>query len=404
MNKRSVVVTGLGVVSCFGRGVGALWDGLVQQRSGRRPIESFDASPYRSHQAAEVPWPSLLAALPNRQVQEKAALLAQLACEDALVDAGLERSLIGHAGCILGTLCGGAQTFEDYGRRFNRAPRATDGFPDVDECLVAYQVESLAESLDLRGPCTLVSTACSSTSDAIGFAADMIRQGRAELMLAGGADLLSEVVHAGFNSVFSITTDRPRPFDSGRSGFVIGEGGGILVLESAEHARARGATALAEVLGYGLSNAAFHLTATSEDGQGESLAILRSLQDAGVSAADVDYVNVHGTSTTHNDLTEVQSLRAVYGQHAGRVAVSSIKPNIGHCMGAAGVLEAIATIQCIRHRFVPGMIDTRGDIDTGLNFVLGAGRALDIRVAVSQSFGFGGACSAIVLGRPGERA
>ena len=400
MNTRRVVVTGLGAVSCFGRGVGPLWDGLVQRRSGRRPIESFDASPYRSRQAAEVPWPALLASLPERSLQEKGWLLAQLACEEALADAGLDRSQVRQAGCVLGTLCGSAQIFEDYGRRFNRTPRPADGFPDVDECLVAYQLESLAEELQLRGPCTLVSTACSSTTDAIGFAADLIRQGRADMMRAGGADLLSEVVHGGFNSVFSITTDRPRPFDSERSGFVIGEGGGILVLESLASARARGATVLAEVLGHGLSNAAFHLTATSEDGQGESLAILRGLHDAGIDASDVSYVNVHGTSTTYNDLTEVRSLHTVYGPDAARVAVSSIKPNIGHCMGAAGVLEAIATIQCIRHQFVPGMIDTRGDIDPGLNFVLGEGRSMDIRIAVSQSFGFGGACSAIVLGRP----
>ena len=404
MTRIRVVVTGMGAVSCLGVGVEALWNGLVQRRSGRREIESFDASKYRSSQAAEVAWTALPAAVvPARDADEseRAVRLALLASDEALADAQLDTPAMADAGCVVGTLCGSAQVFEQYGATFNKAPQSgDDAFPDVDTCLVSHQLETLVAHYGLRGPATLVSTACSSSTDAIGYAADFIRSGETQVMLAGGSDILSEVVHAGFNAVFSITMDRPRPFDTQRTGFVIGEGAGMLVLESLEHAQARGAHIYAELMGYGLSNAAFHLTATSEDGKGESLAVQRCLKDSGVAASEVSYVNVHGTSTSHNDLTEVQSMHGVFGDKVSQVAVSSIKPNIGHCMGAAGALEAIATIKCIESGFVPGMLDTSADLDPQLGFVLGDGRALPIRYALSQSFGFGGACSSILFSNP----
>lgn len=404
MSSHRVVVTGLGAVSCFGAGVSKFWHGLTAGASGQAAATLFDASGYRSSLAAEVPWATL--SFPDgdplpAEPLEDATVLATLAADEAMSDAGLLRSDSGATGCVVGTLFSSARVFERYGWLFCRSPRVDDiEYPDVDTSLVAYQLEHLVRRFRLGGPATLISTACSSSTDAIGCAADFIRNGEAEMMLAGGADILCELAHAGFNSFFSITSECARPFDSARSGFFIGEGAGMLVLESLEHALARGARIYAEVRGYGLSNTAFHLTATSEDGSGEALAIHRCLEDAGIVPSRIDYVNAHGTATTHNDVSEIKALKTIFGGDAASVSVSSVKANIGHCMGAAGALEAIATIKCVEQGFIPPTLNSRGDLDPELAFALDSGVTRSIEFAISQSFGFGGACSAVLFGSP----
>lgn len=401
MRKRRVVVTGMGAVSCFGLGVEALWAGLTSCRSGEAPIRRFDASTYRSDLAAEVPqyiWDRAdlrdMAGYP----QEEAALLATLAAEEAFSDAGIRSAGKRDIGCVVGTLCSGSTVFESYGKQFAKFPLELESFPDIDACAVAYQLEHLVRHFKLGGPSSLISTACSSSTDAIGYAFDIIRSGSAEVMLVGGADILSEVVHAGFNSVFSITKDRAKPFDETRSGFFIGEGSGMLVLEDLEHAHARGARIYAEVLGYGLSNTAYHLTATSDDGVGEAMAIERCLCEAGVSASEVQYVNAHGTSTQHNDLTEIKALRRVFDKSLEKLLVTSIKANIGHCMGASGVLEAVATIKCIVDSYIPPTLNSSGDVGGDIHVLVGEGVNVELHYALSQSFGFGGASSAVLFG------
>lgn len=400
--KRRVVVTGLGAVSTFGLGVVPFWEGLTSARSGSAPIRRFDASGYRSDLAAEVP-----AELVKRedlfqrtgQPLEAATMLATLAADEAFADAGILGWDKSDFGCVVGTLCSGSRAFEHYSKQFIRAQVDEHMYPDVDTCSVYYQLEHLLRHFGLEGPSTLVSTACSSSTDAIGCATDLIRAADADVMLAGGGDILAEVVHAGFNAVFSITQDRSRPFDTQRSGFFIGEGAGMLVLEEREHALRRGARIYAEVLGYGLSNAAHHLTATSPDGEGEALAVLRCLKDAGLPVEVVDYVNAHGTATQHNDATEAQALRRVFGASLDKIAVTSIKANIGHCMGASGALEAVATVKCIDQGYIPPTINSSGDLDPAVKV---ATRGLDrpTRHALSQSFGFGGASSAVLFGAP----
>jgi 3-oxoacyl-[acyl-carrier-protein] synthase II len=330
--------------------------------------------------------------------KEEATLLATLAAQEALADAGLADTPKTDFGCVIGTLCSSSRLFERYGRQFSQACADQTAYPDIDACTVAYQLEHIVGHFGMEGPATLVSTACSSSTDAIGCATDFIRGGEADVMLAGGGDILCEMVHAGFNSVFSITKDHSRPFDAARSGFFIGEGAGILVLEELEHALARGARIYAEVLGYGLSNTAYHLTATSEDGVGEALAIERCLRDSGVSPSAVQYVNAHGTATQHNDVTEAKALRHVFGDTLDRLLVTSIKANVGHCMGASGALEAIATIKCIAERFIPPTLNSTGDLDAGIPVLVGEGEARETRYALSQSFGFGGASSAVLFG------
>jgi 3-oxoacyl-[acyl-carrier-protein] synthase II len=398
---RRVVCTGLGAVSCFGIGVEKLWDGLVSQQSGQAEISLFDASIYRSNLAAEAP-PQLRDRADILESagdpKEDATLLATLAAQEAFADAGLADAPKTDFGCVIGTLCSSSRLFERYGRQFSQSSTDASAYPDVDACTVAYQLEHMVGHFGIEGPATLVSTACSSSTDAIGYAADFIRNGDASVMLAGGGDILCEMVHAGFNSVFSITKDSAKPFDAARSGFFIGEGAGILVLEELEHALARGAHIYAEVLGYGLSNTAYHLTATSEDGVGEALAIERALMDAGVSPLDVKYINAHGTATQHNDVTEAKALRHVFGESLDKLLVTSIKANIGHCMGASGALEAIATIKCITEGFIPPTLNSTGDLDAGIPVLVGEGAARDTRYALSQSFGFGGASSAVLFG------
>lgn len=419
MSRRRVVITGMGAVSCFGLGVEALWNGLRSGRSGQARIRAFDGSGYRSPYAAEVPaelWLREDLALLAGEPEEAATLLASLAAHQAFADAGMLGMPKRAAGCVVGTLCSSSQLFERYCRRFmardaivadttlaGRTAEAVadNDFPDPDRAIVSFQLEHLVQHFGLQGPSTLISTACSSSTDAIGCAADIIRSGEAPMMLAGGADILTEVVHAAFNAVFSITNGTARPFDVSRCGFFIGEGAGMLVLEELEHALDRGAAIHGEVLGYGLSNTAFHLTATSEDGSGEALAVARCLADAGVSADEIDYINAHGTATRHNDLTETRAIRSLFPSSLSRLAVSSIKPNIGHCMGASGALEAIATLCCIKEDFIPPTLNSSGDLDSGLRVVVGNGLPHVTHYAISQSFGFGGACSSLLLGKAG---
>lgn len=401
MTRRRVVVTGLGAVSTFGLGAQTFWKGLVERQHGCAAIRRFDASTYRSDLAAEIP-----EGLMDRQdlfdaagrPEEDAAFLAALAANEAFSDAGLALADKADFGCVVGTLCSGSRLFEIYAREFAKAEPDESRYPDVEACAVHYQLEHLIRHFGLGGPSTLVSTACSSSTDAIGYAADMIRNADASVMLAGGGDILAEVVHAGFNSVFSITKDCSRPFDTARTGFFIGEGAGMLVLEDLEHAQQRGARIYAEVLGYGLSNTAHHLTATSEDGVGEALAIERCLGEGGVRPEAIDYVNAHGTATQHNDLTETKALRRVFGEHLDRLVVTSIKANVGHCMGASGALEAVATILCINQGFVPPTLNSSGNLDPDVRVLVGEGAPVRVRNALSQSFGFGGASSAVLFG------
>jgi 3-oxoacyl-[acyl-carrier-protein] synthase II len=396
-------VTGLGAVSCFGSGLEAFWSGLKKAQTGQAAIGVFDASVYRSRFAAEVPQPlrddTGLFELTGRPAED-ATYLATVAAHEAFRHAGLRDAAKRTFGCIVGTLCSSSRAFEAYARHFVAVGPDASEFPDENACSVYYQLEHLVEHFGFEGPASLVSTACSSSTDAIGYAADFIRRGEARVMLAGGGDILSEMVHAGFNSVFSITQDQPKPFDRDRSGFFIGEGAGMLVLEDFEQARERGAHIYAEVLGYGLSNTAHHLTATSEDGRGEALAIERCLQDAGIGPAEVDYINAHGTGTQHNDLSEAKALKHVFGDSLQHIAVTSIKANIGHCMGASGALEAIATIQCIDTGHIPPTLNTSGNLDPALRVLTQRGLDRRVRYGLSQSFGFGGASSAVLFGAP----
>ncbi|MCW7540419.1 beta-ketoacyl-[acyl-carrier-protein] synthase family protein [Aquabacterium sp. A7-Y] len=398
-HKRRVVVTGMGVVSPFGEGVDTFWDGLLAAQSRIQPVERLSHGGYRSVLGAEVP-PALAESLCKSE-GDRATAFVMRAAEEALRMAGFGPRFASRdrVACVLGSLCAGIENLIDVATSYHRqedwpADRATD------VSLVNHQLLRLSEKYNLTGPTSMVSTACASTTDAIGYAADLIRQGECDIALAGGGDTLTELIHAGFNALFSITQNRPRPFDASRDGFAIGEGGGMLVLESLQSALARGARPLVELRGYGLSNTAYHLTATSDDGRGEALAISRALADAQLDAGLVDYINTHGTATRHNDQSEMQAITHAFGAHASRILANSIKPLIGHCMGAAGIMEAICTVLTLQKQIVTPTAFTQGNEEAlGFDLVWGQPRPATLAHGISQSFGFGGACSCVVMSR-----
>lgn len=404
MRRPRVVITGMGAVSAFGLGVDAYWKALVRNESAVGPIKNFDASVYRSPLGAEVPRSiyddAALRQSCGNPLEDSAYFLA-LAADEALHDAGTGPTFtdVDRVGCVVGTLCAGARGMMSIGRAYlgkgELPPKHI-----TRSAKPGYQLEFILDRHNLTGPSSLVSTACASSTDTLGYAFDLIQQGECARVLAGGSDILAEAIHGGFNSIFSIATETPRPFDRDRDGFCLGEGAGVVYLETLEAARARGAHIYAEVLGYGLSNTAHHLTATSEDGAGEALAIRRALDVSGLDADSIDYINTHGTATRHNDATEIRAIQAVFGARSRSILANSNKPAIGHCMGAAGVLEAISSILALKNGIVPPTPFTHGNTD-GLNvdLVRGEARHRKIHHALSQSFGFGGACSCLVLGR-----
>lgn len=401
MNRR-VVITGMGAVSPYGRGVETLWSGLLSGESAMQKIRHFDPAPYRSGWGGEVP--REVYDLPNERerlgaADEDSAYFLSMAVEEALTMAGVGPGFDDNArvGCVLGTLCAGLRNLRDICHSFEN--RLEPELP-VGASLASYQLDHITRRHNLTGPSSMVSTACSSTTDALGYAFDLVRHGDCDACVSGGGDVLSEAIHAAFNGLQSITTSRPRPFDQARDGFFIGEGAGAFFIETLDSAMSRGARIYAEIVGYGLSNTGYHLTATSEDGAGEALALLRALEDAGLRPDHIDFINCHGTGTRYNDGSEIRAINHVFGEHARNIHITSNKASIGHCMGVAGALEAASTAMTLDRQLIPPTAHSTGD-ETELVSQLVTGEPLTrpIRYALSQSFGFGGACSCIALAR-----
>jgi 3-oxoacyl-[acyl-carrier-protein] synthase II len=408
---RRVVVTGMGVVSPFGVGIDAFWDGLTQGRSGVRRITRFDASPYPSQIAGEVPDFNAAAHLPRRDVVRTDAFIhfALISALAALGDSGVKiDGQNDRVGVSIGTGMGGVPLLLSSWETLRR-----EGMAGVSAYALPGSLPNMAAGwvslrTGARGPLFSPTTACAASSQAVGDAFRTIQRGDADVMLAGGTDsLIHPLVIAGFSAIRALSTrnDDPqrasRPFDRDRDGFVLAEGAGILVLEALEPARARGAHIYAEVLGYGLSADAHHPTASSSEGPARAMQL--ALTDARLSPEAVDYVNAHGTSTQLNDQHETEAIKAVFGDHARRLAVSSIKSMTGHLVGAAGGVEAIATVLALHHGVLPPTINhTTPDPACDLDYVPNQARRVPIRVAMSNSFAFGGTNAILVLGRSEE--
>ena len=405
---RRVVVTGLGVVSPLGVGIDAFWDGLIHGRSGVRRITRFDPSPYPSQIAGEIPDFDAAAHLPRRDIVRTDMFIhyALISAQAALADSGVKiDGQNDRVGVSIGTGMGGVPLLLSSWDLLQREGMAAVSAYALPGSLPNMAAGWVSMRTAARGPIFSPTTACAASSQAVGDAFRTIQRGDADVMLAGGTDaLIHPLVVAGFSSIRALSTrnDAPtlasRPFDKDRDGFVLAEGAGILVLEILEAARARGARIYAEVVGYGLSADANHPTASSSDGPARAMRL--ALADAKLAPEAVDYVNAHGTSTPLNDQHETEALKAVFGEHARRLAVSSIKSMTGHLVGAAGGVEAIATALALHHGVLPPTINyTTPDPACDLDYVPNQARRAPIRVAMSNSFAFGGTNSILVLSR-----
>ena len=401
MNKR-VVITGVGAVSPVGIGKEEFWSSLMQGKSGIGPITRFDPSEYATKIAGEVKDFDYSLYIDKKEGKRMdrfahfAVAAAKLAIEDAKLD--LEQENKDRIGTCIGSGIGGVETLHDqYKTLFEKGPNRVSPFfvPMMISNMAAGQVSI---TFGLNGPNTAIVTACASGTNSIGDAFKIIQRGDADVMVAGGTEAaVSPIACAGFCSMKAMSTRNEEPtkastpFDKSRDGFVMGEGSGIVVLESLEHALARGAHIYAEVIGYGTNADAYHITAPAPDGQKAMECMQLAIEDAGVKPEEVDYINAHGTSTPMNDLNETIAVKKLFGDHAYKLAISSTKSMTGHLLGAAGGIEAIICALAIERSEIPPTINYETpDEGLDLDYVPNVGRKADVNMALSNSFGFGG--------------
>ena len=414
MNERRVVITGLGIVCPVGNDIETTWQALMKGQSGVGPITLFDASDLKTRFAAEVKDFDARALFGSREARRMDrfthfALAAALqALEDSQLD--LDATDRDRVGVVMGSGIGGVGTLLVEAEKLFRQGSQWISPHLVPMMLPDTAPAKIAIHLGLRGPNMSIATACASGNNAIGEAAAMIRRGAADIMFTGGAEAgIVRLAMAGFSNMGALSqrNEDPqrasRPFDRDRDGFVAGEGAGVLVIESEEHARQRGAHIYAEVLGYGASADAYHITAPLENGEGAIIAMQKALDDAGISPEDVDYINAHGTSTKLNDRSETHAIKQVFGEAAYDVAISSTKSMTGHLLGAAGAIEAIFCAKAIETDYAPPTINYETpDPECDLDYVPNEARRMTINVAMSNSFGFGGHNACLILGQYGN--
>lgn len=408
MELKRVVVTGLGAITPIGNTVPEVWDSAVKGVSGAAPITHFDATNFKTQFACEVKDFHV-----ENYIDPKEARKMDLFCQysvaaakQALEDSGMDLSKedCDKIGVIYGVGIGGIHTFEDemmyYDKIKERGPKFSPFF--IPKMISDLSVGHISIMFGLRGPNFVTTSACASSTNALIDAFNYIRLGKANAIVAGGAEAAISVAGVGgFSSMKAISTrnDDPqgasRPFSKSRDGFVLGEGGAALILEEYEHAVARGARIYAEMVGGGLSADAYHMTAPHPEGLGALLVMKNALEDAGLSVNDVDYINVHGTSTPLGDIAELKAIKQLFGEHAYKLNISSTKSMTGHLLGAAGAVEAMLSVLAVKNDIVPPTInfhegDEDPEIDYNLNLTLNTAQKREVRVALSNTFGFGG--------------
>ncbi len=413
--RRRVAVTGIGVVSPVGVGRQAFWRALLAGESGIAPVESFDTSRFKVRLGAEVrgfdpaPWCERL----RPEELGRASQMAVAAARLALADAGLDVATIDaeRAGVAMGTTSGEPLEIERFNDELLGDGRDRRNTARLNGALVTrypcHRIPAqVAAELGFAGVNVMLPNACAAGNYAVAFARDALASGRAEVMLAGGADAFSRITYTGFARLGAITTDRCAPFDRERKGMVPGEGAGVLVLETLEGARARGARVYAEVVGYGLSCDAHHMTAAHPEGEGPARAMTQALADAGLAPEDVDYISAHGTGTPTNDKLETLAVKRAFGEVAARVPMSSVKSMLGHTMGAASALEAAVCCLAIDEGWLPPTINYQNpDPECDLDYVPNEARRKTVRVAMNNAYAFGGANASVLFAAPslGER-
>jgi 3-oxoacyl-[acyl-carrier-protein] synthase II len=407
--SRRVVVTGVGLVSSLGIGTEANWEALCAGRSGVGRITRFDASQFACQIAGEVKGFDPLNYVEKKDVKKVDTFIqyALAASDFAMADAGLKVTpeLAPRVGVFIASGIGGFGTIErEHKEYLNGGPRRISPF-FIPSAIINLAAGQVSIRFGAKGPNSATCTACSASAHAIGDAWEIIRRGDADAMIAGGSEAaITPMGVGGFAAMRALSTrnDDPthasRPFDRDRDGFIIGEGAGVVVLEALDLAIARGAPIYAEVVGYGMSADAFHMTAPSEDGDGAVRVMQAALCKAGVSPSDVQYINAHGTSTPHNDRIETVALKRCFGDHAHKLAISSTKSMHGHLLGAAGGLEAGISVLAIKHQTIPPTINLdHPDEGCDLDYVPHVKRAASITYALSNSFGFGGTNAALLF-------
>lgn len=409
MGLNRVVVTGLGTVNSIARSAPEFFRALQAGRCGIGPVTVFDTAEHRTHTGGEVAAFAAREMIPRRfslKRMSRADGMAMAAAIEALSDAGLFEvpgPLRNEMGVVIGGGAGGMLECEPVYRDYLLKADRASAYSRFASFGCASTADRIADRLGLMGPKTTFMTACSSGATAIGFARDLIQTNMAPVVICGGTEPLCRVTYAAFNALQAVDPEYCKPFDKDRQGLSLGEGAGILILEAWSHARRRGARIYAELLGYGISCDAHHMTAPDPEGAGAALAMRRALDDAGVPAEAVDYINAHGTATPANDVMETKGIKAVFGPRAYRIPISSTKSMIGHTLGAAGAIEGVASVLAIHHRFIPPTIHHRvPDPQCDLDFVTDGARPADLNVVLSNSFAFGGNNTAVVFGRFGD--
>jgi len=408
---RRVVITGVGLVSAVGIGTRETWKALLEGRCGIGPVTHFDASAFSCRIAGEVKSFDPLRYVEKKEVKKMDVFIhyALAASTFAMEDSGLKITPENAArvGVFIASGIGGFATIErEHRNLLEGGPRKISPF-FIPGCIINLAAGQVSIRFGAKGPNSATATACSASSHAIGDSMKIIQRGDADAMIAGGSEAaITPMGIGGFAAMRALSTrnDEPerasRPFDKDRDGFVVGEGAGVVVLETLEHAERRHAPIYAELVGYGMSSDAYHITAPSQDGDGAVRAMALALHDGNVRPEEVDYINAHGTSTLYNDRTETMAIKKVFGEHARRLAVSSTKSMTGHLLGGAGGLEAGIAALALRERMIPPTINYETpDPECDLDYVPNQARRAELRHVLSNSFGFGGTNAALLLRR-----
>lgn len=413
MELKRVVVTGLGTISPLGNDLATTWEGLKEGRSGAAPITLLDVSNHKTKFACEVKGFDPMAHFDRKEARkyDRYTMFALVSADEAIKDSGVDLETVdkNRVGVIFTSGIGGIKTFEDEILDYNpeRGPRFNPFF--IPKMIGDMAAGHISMAYGFHGPNYATVSACASGTNALIDAFDLIRLGKSDMIVAGGAEAAITIAGlGGFNAMNALSTrnDSPetasRPFSASRDGFVMGEGAAALILEEYEHAKARGAKIYAEIVGGGLSADAYHLTASHPEGLGAKLVMQNALNDAGLKPEDVDYINVHGTSTPVGDISEVKAIKDVFGDHAYKLNISSTKSMTGHLLGAAGALEALTCVMAIYEGVVPPTInheegDNDPEIDYNLNFTFNHKQERPIKVALSNTFGFGGHNASVVF-------
>ena len=414
MELKRVVVTGLGAVTPLGNTVADTWQALINGVSGAGPVTRFDTSKFKTRFACEVKGFDPMLYFSDKKEARKCDLYTQyaIACaDDAIKDAqlDLEKEDKDRIGVIFSSGIGGIHTFQEEARGYDeeRGPRFNPFF--IPKLIADIAAGQISMRYGFRGPNFAVVSACATSTNSIGDAFNYIRLGKANVIVTGGAEAAITIMGTGgFNAMNALSTrnDTPetasRPFSASRDGFVMGEGGVCLILEEMEHALARDAKIYAEIVGFGMSADAYHITASHPDGLGAILVMKNALEDAGMKPEDIDYINVHGTSTPVGDVSEVKAIKEVFGEHAFKLNISATKSMTGHMLGAAGAMEAFSCVLSVAHDIIPPTInheegDDDPEIDYQLNFTFNKAQKRRVEAALSNTFGFGGHNASIIV-------